>query len=343
MTSSDTARPPIHLPDGYTGRPVTLADAEAAADLENAHNIALTGRPGITAGEIRSDWGQPTMDLATNTLAVVAPDGSFAGIVELWDSEPHVQSYVFAVVHPAHQGRGIGSALAGWAAARGRQLLPAAPADARVILRQFKMRDDTAAAALLRGQGYALTRHNLRMTIDFAAPPPQPVPPAGLVIRPFVRGPEDHALITAVREEFRDHWGNVEVPYEQDYAEWQHWMDTGPTCDPTLFFVAMDGDQVAGTALCQDRWAEDPEAGWIFALGVRRPWRRRGVALALLQHCFWALHGRGKRRAKLGVDADSLTGATRLYEKAGMTLERQFDFYELELRGGQDLSTQEII
>jgi RimJ/RimL family protein N-acetyltransferase len=64
--------------------------------------------------------------------------------------------------------------------------------------------------------------------------------------------------------------------------------------------------------------------------------------LALLQHCFWARHGRGKRRAKLGVDAESLTGATRLYEKAGMTLERQFDFYELELRGGQDLSTQEI-
>jgi ribosomal protein S18 acetylase RimI-like enzyme len=342
MTGSDTPIPPIHLPAGYTARPVTLADAEAAADLENAHHSALTGRPGIEAGDIRSDWSQPTMNLATNTLAVVAADGSFAGIAELWDSAPHVHNYVFAVVHPAHQGRGIGAALAGWAEARGRQLLPAAPADARVILRQFKMRDDTAAAALLRQQGYALARHNLRMMIDFTQPPPRPIPPDGLVIRPFVRGPEDHALITAVREEFRDHWGEVETPYEQDYAEWQHWMDTGPTCDPSLFFVAMDGAEVAGTALCQAKWAEDPESGWIFGLGVRRPWRRRGVALALLQHCFWALHGRGKRRARLGVDAESLTGATRLYEKAGMTLERQFDFYELELRGGKDLGTQVV-
>jgi ribosomal protein S18 acetylase RimI-like enzyme len=280
---------------------------------------------------------------ATNTLAVVAPDRSFAGIAELWDSEPHVHHFVSAVVHPQHQGRGIGAALVGWVEARGRQLLAAAPPDARVILRQFKMSDDISAATLLRGQGYVLSRHNLRMTIDFTQPPPQPIPPAGLLIRPFVRGPEDRALISAVREEFRDHWGYVETPYKQDYEEWQHWMDTGPTCDPSLFFVALDGDEVAGTALCQDRWAEDPESGWIFALGVRRPWRRRGVALALLQHCFWALHGRGKRRAKLGVDAESLTGATRLYEKAGMTLERQFDFYELELRAGKELSTQEIV
>ncbi len=343
MLPSEPSIFPVRLPRGYTARPVTLADAEAAAELENAYNIALTGRPSIEAGEIRSDWDQPNrMNLATNTLAVVGPDGPFAGIAELWDSEPHVRHFVTAVVHPQHQGQGIGAALAGWAEARGRQLVAAAPADARVILRQFKLSDDVAAARLLRDQGYMLVRHNLRMVIDFAGPPPAPVLPPGLVIRPFVRGIEDRALISAVREEFRDHWGTVETPFEQDYEEWQHWMDTGPTCDPTLFFVAMADDQVAGTALCQDRWAEDPEAGWIFALGVRRPWRRRGVALALLQSCFGALYGRGKRRAKLGVDSASLTGATRLYEKAGMAVERQFDAYELELRGGRDLSTREV-
>lgn len=343
MSPSEASILPIRLPLGYTARPVTLADAEAAADLENACNIALTGRPAIEAGEIRSDWDQPQrMNLATNTLAVIAPDGIFAGLAELWDSEPHVRHFVVAAVHPQHEGQGIGAALAGWAEARGRQLVAAAPADARVILRQFKLSNDVAAARLLRDQGYARVRHNLRMAIDFAGPPPAPVVPPGLVIRPFVRGAEDRALIAAVREEFRDHWGNVETPFEQDYAEWQHWMDTGPTCDPTLFFVAMDGAEVAGTALCQDRWAEDPEAGWIFALGVRRPWRRRGLALALLQTCFGVLYGRGKRRAKLGVDSESLTGATRLYTKAGMAVERQFDAYELELRGGRDLSTQEV-
>ncbi len=351
MSTTETSILPPQLPPGYTARPVTLDDAEAAAELSNAYNIALTGRPSIEAGEIRSDWSQSTMNVATNTLAVFAPSGAMAGVpastmaglAEVWDSEPHVRHFVFAEVHPAHQGLGIGAALAGWAEARGRQLLPSAPDGARVILRQFKMNADEAAAALLRDQGYTVVRHNLRMTIDFDGPPHPPVAPAGLIIRPFIRNLEERALIMAVREAFRDHWGDVETPFEQDYAEWLHFMETSPTCDPSLFFVAVDGDEIAGTALGQTAWAEDPGAGWIYGLGVRRPWRRRGVALALLQQCFVEFYNRGKQRAKLGVDADSLTGATRLYEKAGMRMERQFDAYEKVLRPGKDLSTQEVL
>jgi ribosomal protein S18 acetylase RimI-like enzyme len=330
------------LPAGYWARPVTLDDAEAAAVLTNACHIALTGKPTITGEEIRSDWQTPTMNLATNTLAVLAPDGALAGIAELWGSAPHVHNFVFAEVHPQHQGCGIGTVLAGWATARGHQLVPQAPADARVVLRQFKMNADEAAARLLRDQGYELTRHNLRMVIDFDGPPAEPALPAGLTIRPFVRGQEERDLLLAIREEFRDHWGNVESPFEQDYQEWLHFLDTNPTCDPLLFFVAMDGGEIAGTVLCQAKWAEDLDTGWIYALGVRRPWRRRGLAQALLQRCFVALYGRGKRRARLGVDAQSLTGATRLYEKVGMRLERQYDFYEKELRGGRELGTQAV-
>ncbi len=330
------------LPPGYTARPVTLDDAEAAADLENAYTIAMTGKPGIEAGEIRSDWGQVTMNLATNTLAAWSPDGVLAGLAEVWDSEPHVRHYIYAVTHPDHLGRGIGTALAAWTEARGRQLLAVAPAEARVILRQFKMNADEAAARLLHAQGYAIVRHNLRMAIEFNGAPPAPVSPEGLILRPLIRGEEERALIMALREEFQDHWGHVETPFEQEYAEWQHYMATSPTYDPALVFVAMDGDAIAGTAICQDRWAEDPDVGWIRALGVRRPWRRRGVALALLQQCFTALYGRGKHAAKLGVDADSLTGATRLYEKAGMSLERRYDVYEKELRPGRDLSIRAL-
>jgi mycothiol synthase len=79
-------------------------------------------------------------------------------------------------------------------------------------------------------------------------------------------------------------------------------------------------------------------------LGVRRPWRRRGVALALLQHSFGEFYRRGLRKAGLGVDASSLTGATRLYRKAGMRSDPayQYDLYEKELRPGEDLLTQSL-
>lgn len=342
MTASDMDQLQIHPPQGYVVRPATMDDVEAAAGLANAYNIALTGRPTIEAGEIRSDWGLPSMDLATNTLAVLAPGGGMAGLTEVWDNEPHVSYFVYAEVHPDHQGRGIGSLLAAWAEARGRELLVRAPEDARVILRQFRMVDDGAAGRFLRDHGYALTRHNLRMSIDFDGPPPAPSLPQGVTIRPFIRGREEAPMLQAIREEFRDHWGHVEQPWEDDYRDWLHYLDTSPTCDPSLFLVAVDGDEIVGTSVCQTIWPEDPEAGWIHSLGVRRQWRRRGIALALLQQSFVELHGRGKHCAKLGVDAESLTGATRLYEKAGMHMERQFAFYEKELRPGRDLSTRTL-
>ena len=84
------------------------------------------------------------------------------------------------------------------------------------------------------------------------------------------------------------------------------------------------------------------DMGWVSTLGVRRPWRRKGLGLALLQHSFGEFHRRGKCRVGLGVDADSLTGATRLYEKAGMEVHRQYASYEKELRAGVDLSTQSM-
>jgi ribosomal protein S18 acetylase RimI-like enzyme len=82
--------------------------------------------------------------------------------------------------------------------------------------------------------------------------------------------------------------------------------------------------------------------GQINTLGVRRPWRRQGLGLALLYHSFGALYQRGKRRVRLGVDAQSLTGATRLYERAGMHVDRQFTMFEKELRPGKELSRQSL-
>jgi ribosomal protein S18 acetylase RimI-like enzyme len=82
--------------------------------------------------------------------------------------------------------------------------------------------------------------------------------------------------------------------------------------------------------------------GWVDTLGVRRPWRRQGLAEALLYHSFAELRRRGLTRVGLGVDAHSLTGATRLYEKVGMRAIRDFTLFEKELRPGVNLATQTI-
>lgn len=57
---------------------------------------------------------------------------------------------------------------------------------------------------------------------------------------------------------------------------------------------------------------------------------------------FGLFYRRGKRKMALYVDAQSLTGASRLYERAGMHVVRQFDQYEKELRAGIEQSTQAL-
>ena len=76
-----------------------------------------------------------------------------------------------------------------------------------------------------------------------------------------------------------------------------------------------DGDEIAAALRGEpDRGG----AGWVGAIGVRKPWRKRGLGLALLLHAFGEFYRRGQPRIGLGVDAQNPTGATRLYERAGM-------------------------
>jgi ribosomal protein S18 acetylase RimI-like enzyme len=68
--------------------------------------------------------------------------------------------------------------------------------------------------------------------------------------------------------------------------------------------------------------------GWVRGLGVRRGWRGRGLGLALLQHTFGAFYARGRSTVGLGVDAQSPTGATRLYQRAGMRVTEEYETYQ---------------
>jgi ribosomal protein S18 acetylase RimI-like enzyme len=66
------------------------------------------------------------------------------------------------------------------------------------------------------------------------------------------------------------------------------------------------------------------------------------LGLALLRHSFNEYYRRGKRKVGLGVDAENLTGALRLYERAGMHVHRQYNSYEKELRAGKEISVQSL-
>lgn len=337
-------QPAAKLPRGYYSRPPTMDDLEATLAMFQAESVHMVGIEMFELNDIESEWTTPGFDLARDTRLVLAPDGDVAGYYEVWDlHDPHVLVNAWGRVHPEHTGKGIGSYLVRWAERRARQAIPLAPPAARVVLYLHALSKNKAAGQLFLDHDFEFIRHSLRMRIDLDGAPPEPRWPEGITVRTMLVGEDERGIVNADREAFQDHWGYVERPFEEEYERWIHMMRTDENFDPNLWFLAMDGDEIAGFALCAPKAHHDPEMGWVRALGVRRPWRRRGIALALLYHCFNAFYARGVRKVGLGVDAESLTGATRLYEKAGMRPEEEFQYslYEKELRPGEDLTTRE--
>jgi mycothiol synthase len=227
-----------------------------------------------------------------------------------------------------------------WAEARACELVGKAAEGTRVVMNIGSHSVNEAAGHLFTKLDYEPIRHSWTMYRELDEAPAPAQLPDGIMIRPFRPGAEDAAVYLAMEESFKDHWGHVDVPFEEGFARWLHRRDTDPDYDPSLWFVAVEGEEIAGISLCKPETTGYTRMGWVNTLGVRRPWRRQGLGLALLQHSFGELYRRGRQSVGLGVDASSLTGATRLYEKAGMRVVRQFDLYEKELRPGIELGTQ---
>jgi len=331
-----------NLSEPYVARPATIDDAVAVTELMNLVAMDVLGHPTTDVSEALTDWSSPSCNPTTNTRLVFA-GSHLVGYAGLWIEPPYTVINGWARVHPEHKGRGIGTYLASWLAATAReQALPQAPEGARVILHQGRPEADADSRALLAAQGYRAARYFLRMLIELDALPPVPHLPEPLVLRTFERARDLAGLVRAEQEIFRDHWGYVERDFDHEFESWAHWIDNDPHHDPSLWFLVMNGEEIVGICLCSGVRPGEPDMGYVSLLGVQRAWRHRGVGLAMLHHAFGLCYGQGKSRVSLDVDAESLTGATRLYEKAGMHVQRRSIEYELVLRQGKDLSTQQL-
>jgi mycothiol synthase len=323
-------------------RPTALDDMPGALALANLCSRAITGKDEFSIEDYRNSWGDPARDIAADTRIAQTDGGTIVGCAELWNNPPHVTCWLWVCVHPAFRGQGIGTALMDWAEDRARVALGRAPAGTRVVLEAAANSADRPSTDLLRERGYRAVHRRLSMARDLAGELPAPICPADMTMRAIQPG-EELALYRAKNEAFRDHWGHIEAPEAEGFAAWQQRRIRDASYDPSLWFLALDGDQIAGFSLCQLQTSEDPAMGWVASLGVRRPWRRRGLAKALLHHSFAELRRRGQARVGLDVDASSLTGATQLYEGAGMRPFKQTIFFERELRSGVDLATYAIV
>jgi mycothiol synthase len=319
---------------GYTTRAVRLEDAPDIADMLNREVRQWAGEGNISAAGYAHDITGPDMNPELDTAVVLDGAGRPAAVADVYTSAPFVRAHCFVRVAPEHLGRSIGTQLTRWALARARERSAAAPTGERVTATASARSTNEAAAALLAAEGFTPVRSFFRMDITLDGPPPAPVWPEGIGVRAMTPGADERALYRMIEDAFRDHWGHVDTPEEEGFTEWRHYLTGSPGYDPETVFLAVTPEGgIAGAAVCLAP-EEVGRPAHIWQLGVRRPWRKQGLGRALLLHAFGAFQRRGVERVALGVDADSPTGATRLYESAGMTVQHRNDVYELELRPG---------
>ncbi len=333
----------VALPEGFTARGATLDDVETSLVLFNRWSRSVNGRDEITdADAIHNEWVSPNFDPDQDIRLVFAPNGQMAGYVEVWTTSPiPVHPWMWGRVDPDYEDMGIGTYLMQWAEQRALQALPRVSEELRFAPRVGTFREAHKPRQLFENMGYQHIRSSYHMLIEMDALVPEPVWPQGITLRAYIPGVDAAATYKAVEDSFQDHFGFVPEPFEEGLRRFKHFWE-GEGHDPSMMYIAMDGDQVAGINLCEPHAVDDPETGWVGILGVLRPWRKRGLGLALLRHSFNEFYRRGKRKVGLGVDAQNLTDALHLYESAGMHVHQAYDQYEKELRPGKEISTQTL-
>jgi ribosomal protein S18 acetylase RimI-like enzyme len=152
--------------------------------------------------------------------------------------------------------------------------------------------------------------------------PTSPQWPAGITVRPFIKGQDEQATYQTDEEASKDKGYHNPLSYEAWVKRMG--MDT-ESFDPGLWFLACENNDVAGVAL--NVFKKESNTGWVDHLSVRQAWRKRGIGKALLLHSFGEFYRRGIHQIKLSVDSKSLTNAPRLYESVGMQTVQQYHIY----------------
>jgi mycothiol synthase len=296
-------------------RPPRRDESDRVLTLLQACDVAEYGEPDTDPEDLEWLWSLPRFDLERDAR-VVEGSGDFAGYAAV-DVRPDGTSFDADLsLHPDH-GLPVGPALIGFLE---RRTAERTPSGKRGELAIAAAAVNESKRALLEAHAFRPARSFFRMEIDLeGSAPPEPNVPEGIVVRRFRRGQDDEVIHRTMEEAFARHYRHV----PQSLEEWRFRHFSHPNFDPDLWLLAWDDEQLAGAAINYPA----ADVSWVATLGVRPGWRGRGLGMALLLHSFAAFAERGRMRVVLGVDAENVDGATRLYERAGMRVTKRFEMY----------------
>lgn len=336
---------PIPLQNSLITRALTQDDVTDFTDLINLISLHMKTNRTFEPEFILSQWQEPGFDIENASRAMFTENGKLVAYAVVWDThDTPVHPFLEFGIHPDYHDAELGGALLDWAEEIAKRVIPKCPPDARISIMCYTKFGYAPYETLMSQQGFSPIRYSYRMLIEMVAKPEVSTLPDGIVIRAYNHPQELPMISEAFQDSFEDHFGFVRKSKEQNIEEWEHWLGTDKYFDPDLFFVAMDtvNDTIAGLILCFPQEPGDATVAEVDIVGVLRPYRRRGIARAMLLHAFDAFWERGHKRVALGVDASSLTNAVALYEGVGMHINRQYVRYEKLIREGEELGTMAV-
>jgi mycothiol synthase len=316
---------------GFGRRPLAPGDAREWAALLTAIQDADGGDDYSSEQDLQEAFSNPSQDYANGSIAI--RDGramvGYGVLTRRSEADLAHNMRYEGGVHPSYRGRGIGTELLDWAEQAAVPLhdkrFPGRP----LSLSSGCLASHAAAVSLHEQRGYQAERWFHSMVRDLSVPVPEPVIPAGVQIAGYTRDMAEHARLVR-NESFRDHWGSTETSAES----WAHFLSAS-AFRPRFSFLAYAGSEPLGMLISREHEAATNVTGrrdlYIALVGTRAAGRKQGIATALLNTAMSAARADGYDQASLGVDADSLTGAVRLYEQVGFTVALTWTAYRKQL------------
>jgi mycothiol synthase len=305
------------LPDGYRIRTAAVDDdLDAAVAIVRACDLHDVGFTDDVAAWIRDDWVSSSH---RGAWMVDDPSGSPCAFANLGATDPSATLDSFCPVLPEHRDR-VRPAVVLHLEREARAIAVGAP---RLLL-NFSATEDAAGTAATAGFTFVRAFWHMHRPVDGSLTAIQP--PPGVTIRPYVAVTDDRLGWELIQGAFAGHFGIDPMSFE----DYRHDVIDSDMWDPSLASIAELSGTPKGIVTCYVLG----DVGWVGDLGVVASGRSRGIGRALLEHAFESLIARGVSHLQLNVDSGNETGATRLYEAAGMTVRRSFDCYEKLLTPG---------
>jgi ribosomal protein S18 acetylase RimI-like enzyme len=294
------------------------ADYSVMAEIINAANQADNIDEIATVEDIENNYRHIQRSDTARDMLFIEIDGQAVGYGRcMWSEEQEGDRLYSFFLHMKPEGRipGLGEAVTAYFMQHLQEIAASHPEDAPKYFQSWVNSDQTWLIGLLEGHNFKVARYGMEMLRPCNQPIEVTPLPGGIEVR-TPTSEQYRQVWEADAEAFRDHWGYVE-PNEKDY---QAYLDF-PYFEPKIWKVAWDGDEVVGMVRNFINHDENEnlqrKRGYTEFISVRRPWRRQGVARALLTRSIKMFQEMGMEETCLGVDTENPNGAKQLYESVG--------------------------